>query len=155
MIGWREWVGLPELGVRACKAKIDTGARSSAIHAVDLRRVGRDRVRFRVAPARRGGDEPPLVELPLLEIRSVRSSNGLKEDRYFVKTEVELLGRLWHIELTLAERDRMRFRMLLGREAIRGRFLVDPGRSFVDPARRPRGQRPSRWSASPEGGDPR
>ena len=146
-IGWREWVGLPTLGVEAVKAKIDTGARSSSIHALDVHEA-RGRVRFRVAPPRAGAPPGPPVELPLFDTRSVRSSSGSKEVRHVVRVEVELSGQRWPIELTLAERASMRFRMLLGREAIRGRFLVDPGCSFVDPSRIPEGVRPTRWSDS-------
>ncbi len=153
-IGWREWVGLPTLGVDAVKAKIDTGARSSSIHALDVR-VTRGRVRFRVAPPQAGAPPGPLVEFPLHDTRSIRSSSGSKELRHVIRVEVELCGQRWPIELNLAERARMRFRMLLGREAIRGRFLVDPGCSFVDPSRSPRGVRPTRWSDVHGGGTQR
>jgi hypothetical protein len=109
-IGWREWVALPDLGVGRVKAKIDTGARSSALHAFAVERV-----------RRRGKDL----------VRFARSSNGVHAVRPVILTRLELLGDAWPIELTLASRDEMGFRMLLGRQAMRGRFLIDPGRSYM------------------------
>ncbi len=146
VLGWREWVGLPGLGVEAIKAKLDTGARTSSLHAFRMQRFqkdGRAMVRFEVHPAQRSTRDARTVELEVLEERAVRSSNGREEVRPVVRTEVELSGRRWPIELTLSRRDAMGFRMLLGRQALRRRVLVDPGRSFLagsDPtsARRPR-----------------
>jgi len=133
VIGWREWVSLPELGIRAIKAKIDTGARSSSLHAFDLEdfhRDGKQFVRFKIHPAQRTTAETITAETELLEYRTVRSSGGHSTRRPVVLTPVELLGERWIVELTLASRDAMGFRMLLGRQAIRGRFLVHPGRSY-------------------------
>ncbi len=133
VLGWREWVALPELGISRIKAKIDTGARSSSLHAFDLRtleRRGRTFVRFKVHPLQRNARETVESEAEVLEFRRVRSSSGHATNRPVIVTELELLGRRWPIELTLANRDEMGFRMLLGREAVRGRGLVDPGRSF-------------------------
>lgn len=133
-IGWREWVSLPELGIPAIKAKIDTGARSSSLHAFDVEtfRRGKDEwVRFQVHPLQRSTQRTVAGEARVLEYRRVRSSNGLAADRPVIITEIELLGQRWPIELTLANRDEMGFRMLLGREALRRRLCVDPGRSYL------------------------
>jgi hypothetical protein len=134
VIGWREWVALPEMGVDRIKAKVDTGARTSSLHAFDLERFerdGRPMVRFEAHPLQRDASERIPVEAELVDRRSVRTSGGESTMRPVVATEVELMGRRWTIELTLIRRDPMGFRMLLGRQAIRGRFLVDPGRSYL------------------------
>jgi hypothetical protein len=133
-IGWREWLRLPDLGVDSIKAKVDTGARTSSLHAFGLEEVeidGRTWVRFQVHPEQRKSHPSISVELPLLNRRKVRDSGGKSELRPVVGTSVELMGKLWTIELTLTRRDSMGFRMLLGRRAIRRRFLVDPGASFL------------------------
>jgi hypothetical protein len=133
VIGWREWVGLPDLGIKTIKAKVDTGARSSSLHAFDLRmfeRAGHRWVRFKVHPVQRKRDRAVRVEAKVLDFRSVRSSSGLAALRPVIVTRIELLGISWPVELTLASRDEMGFRMLLGREAFRRRFLVDAGRSY-------------------------
>jgi len=133
IIGWREWVGLPGLGIKAIKAKVDTGARSSSLHAFNLRQSERDGVtwvHFLVHPVQRRTDETIEVEAPVLDFRSVRSSSGKAETRPVIVTEVALFGTAWPVELTLASRDQMGFRMLLGRQAFRGRFLVDAGKSY-------------------------
>ena len=135
VIGWREWICLPDMGVPSIKAKIDTGARTSSLHAFDLEefRHGRDRmVRFVVHPEQRDNKRSISVVARLVEHRTVRPSTGKSETRPVVLTTVELMGQSWEVELTLTRRDEMGFRMLLGRQAIRGRFLVDPGRSFLN-----------------------
>lgn len=145
IIGWREWVGLPDLGVARIKVKVDTGARSSAIHAFHperSRRDGRDLVRFTLHPLQRRSDPLVVAEAELLDVRHVRSSMGQLEERFVIVTNLSLLGAVWPIELTLARRDHMGFRMLLGREALRGRCLVDPGAAFRDRQHRPRQKRP-------------
>ncbi|MBA2117929.1 ATP-dependent zinc protease family protein [Bremerella alba] len=134
IIGWREWVQLPQLGIAKVKAKIDTGARSSSLHAYDLKYEERDGiqwVRFKVHPRQRSSADQVVAESPVLEFRKVRSSNGHVTKRPVILTMVELLGELCEIEITLANRDSMGFRMLLGREAIRGRLLVDSGASYL------------------------
>lgn len=134
VIGWREWVGLPELGVDWIKAKIDTGARTSSLHAFDLERFergGREMVSFEAHPLQRDTSVRIPVEADLVDRRSIRSSTGDATVRPVVETDVTLLGQRWPIELTLIRRDMMGFRMLLGRQAIRRRFLVDPGLSFI------------------------
>lgn len=133
-IGWREWVALPRLGVPYIKAKVDTGARSSALHASDVRPFQRDGetwVQFRIQPLQREARSSVLVEAPLVDERWVRSSTGRPTLRPVIKTTITLGGRSWPIEITLVRRDLMGFRMLLGRQAIRNRFLVHPGRSFL------------------------
>lgn len=133
VIGWREWVGLPDLGIKTIKAKVDTGARSSSLHASKLQEFERDGVkwvRFHVHPEQRNSDETVEVEAMVLDFRSVRSSSGKAEIRPVIVTSIELFDIIWPVELTLASRDQMGFRMLLGREAFRGRFLVDAGKSF-------------------------
>lgn len=133
IIGWREWVGLPDLGIKYVKAKVDSGARSSSLHAYDVEqfeRAGQQWVRFRVHPVQRRTHRVVEAEAEVLEFRSVRSSSGKAAMRPVIVTHVELLGRSWPVELTLANRDNMGFRMLLGREAFRGRFLIDSGNSY-------------------------
>lgn len=133
-VGWREWVGLPQLAVAHVKAKVDTGARTSTLHAFDLEpfdREGRPMVRFSVHPYQRADDGAITCEAEVIEERAVRSSSGHVTQRPVIRTRLRLGGRVWSIELTLAARDQMGFRMLLGREAVRGRFVVDPGRSYV------------------------
>ncbi len=133
-IGWREWVTMPHLGIRAIKAKVDTGARSSSLHALAVEkfhRHGKQMVRFRVHPMQRDTSRTVVAEAELLGERQVRSSGGHVSLRPVIQTEIELLGESWNIELTLASRDTMGFRMLLGRQAVRGRFTIDPGRSFL------------------------
>ena len=133
VIGWREWVALPNLGIKRIKVKVDSGARSSSLHAFDMEtfeKHGEQWVRFKVHPLQRTRKKTVLAEARILEYRSVRSSTGIARRRPVIITEVELLGERWPVELTLASRDNMGFRMLLGREAFRGRFLVDGGKSF-------------------------
>ncbi len=133
LIGWREWVGLPDLGIRRIKAKVDTGARSSSLHAFDMEVFLRDAeeyVRFSVHPMQRDHAGAMSVEARVLEHRNVRSSSGKATRRPVIVTSLSLLGQIWPVELTLANRDAMGFRMLLGREAFRHRFLVDAGKSY-------------------------
>ena len=138
-VGWREWVTLPLLGVRWIKAKVDTGARSSSLHVFDLETIdrrGRTMARFGIHPLQRNSRKTVRAEAEILEFRKVKSSSGHSTLRPVIETEVRILGELHTIELTLANRDAMGFRMLLGRQAIRNEFLVDAGRSFYGP--RPR-----------------
>lgn len=134
--GWREWVALPALDVDWVKAKVDTGARSSAIHAYDVavtHRDGVDIASFEIHPWQRSDLDARRVELPVLDRRTVRSSTGHEEERLVVRTTIRIVGLDLDAELTLANRDDMGFRMLIGREALRGRVLVDPGRSYLGP----------------------
>ncbi len=139
-IGWREWIKLPSLGIERIKAKIDTGARSSSIHALDLSHFEKDGeawVRFQICPKQRESSPLIQVEAKLLEMRKVRSSNGQQALRPVIETEISLLGRTWLIELTLADRSKMGFRVLLGRESLKHRFLIDAGLSYCGKKKRP------------------
>ncbi len=125
---------MPDIGVDAIKAKVDTGARSSALHAFDLERTYRDGiavVRFSLHPLQRRTRPTVQAEAQVIDERRIRSSSGRTEVRPVILTTVELDGAAWRVELTLTRRDSMGFRMLLGRQAVRGRFLVDPGRSYL------------------------
>lgn len=132
-IGWREWLELPDLGIPHVKAKIDTGARSSSLHAFELTTYKRgevEYVRFKVHPIQRNTKNTVEVKARVLEYRRIRSSNGHSAMRPVVVTTVNWQGLSWPIEVTLTGRADMGFRMLLGREAVRGRFVVDTGSSF-------------------------
>ncbi len=135
VIGWREWVSLPQLGLPAVKAKIDTGARTSAIHARDIKRIkrddGRDWVEFTVQPIQRDTSIERRCEAPLLDIRRVTDSGGHTSDRFFIATELQLGPVSRTIEMTLSQRDDMLFRMLLGRTAMVPGIQVDPSLSFT------------------------
>jgi hypothetical protein len=134
IVGWREWVALPQAGVDWVKAKIDTGARSSSIHAFDLEifeQDDREWVRFSIHPWQRSDDEAHELTLPVLDRREVRSSNGQTEQRYAVAMDVTLAGRTITTVMTLSNRDEMGFRMLIGREALERGFLVDSSRSYA------------------------
>lgn len=134
VIGWREYLALPELGVGRIKVKVDTGARTSALHATRLKvyraEDGSERVRF-VVPAQGERKTRIDVDVPVLEWRRVKSSNGRVERRPVIVTPVELFKRRWSIELTLTRRDGMNFPMLLGRQALRTHVLVDVSKSFL------------------------
>src|SRR5581483_1623375 len=136
ILGWEEWVALPELGLPAIKAKVDTGARTSALHAFFVERVGsgrRPRVRFGVHPIPRRADVAIVCEAPVVDQRNVTSSNGERESRYVISTPIRIGDREWPIEITLTNRDAMSYRMLLGRQAIGEGILVDPAASFRQP----------------------
>lgn len=134
LLGWREWVWLPDLGLTPIKAKVDTGARTSTLHAfyVDAFRRGGERyVRFGVHPLQRRDDVVVHGEAPVIDRRRVADSGGHREERYVIQTRMVLAGREWLIALTLTNRETMLFRMLLGRTAIAGKAIVDPHRSFL------------------------
>lgn len=133
LIGWREWVSLPDVGIPWIKAKVDTGARSSSLHAQHIREFERDGVpwvRFDVRPWQ-GAHELVPVELPVFDRRDVRSSSGHAQSRLVVLLDVVLVGRRVTAEVTLSNRSEMGFRMLIGREALRQGFTIDPARSFM------------------------
>ena len=133
-IGWREWLSLPELGIGPIKAKVDTGARTSALHAFYTERFERDGaawVRFGVHPEQGKSQQEVHCEAPIHDLRTVKDSGGHNELRPVIRTQLHFNGDLRPIELTLTDRDSMRFRMLLGRTALRQGFLVYPGKSFM------------------------
>ena len=131
-VGWREWASLPELDIEAIKVKVDTGARTSALHAFQVEsfmRDGQEWVRFSIHPSQ-GQDQVSHCEAPVLDRRVVTDSGGHKEERPVICTDIELGGRRWPIEITLTDRENMIFRMLLGRTAM-GEIIVDPTASFL------------------------
>jgi hypothetical protein len=143
-LGWREWIGFPDLGIPLIKAKVDTGARTSSLHAFWVERFERDEqpwVRFAIHPEQ-GADSGEIhCEAPLLDQRLVRDSGGHEELRCVISTTLDIAGVQQRAEVTLTDRDTMKFRVLLGRTAMRGRYLVDPGKSFLcgrRPRRRPK-----------------
>lgn len=134
VVGWREWLRLPELGVNLIKAKVDTGARTSALHAENVRVVHRGErslVHFTIHPRQRSKRLAIEAVATLIGERRVKSSSGSLELRPVIVTRVNVGGVEWPIEITLTQRDVMGFRMLLGRQALRRHAIVDPGRSYV------------------------
>lgn len=133
-IGWQEWVELPSLGIPAIKVKIDTGAKTSSLHAYNIKRKRykrKDCVSFVLHPLQ-GVDEPEIsCCVPIIDVRGVMSSNGHIEERFVISTPLVLGNRKWDIELTLSNRDPLRFRMLLGREALKGNVVIDPSKSLL------------------------
>ncbi len=135
IVGWQEWVALPDLGLPALKAKIDTGAKTSALHTQSIEAFGsskRPRVRFSVRPSP-NSDLEITATANVLDRREVTSSNGVRELRYVIETRLSLGGREWPIEVTLTNREHMTYRMLLGRQAMRSDMLVDCAASFCQP----------------------
>jgi hypothetical protein len=133
-IGWREWVRLPDLEGAVVKAKVDTGARTSSLHAFDLseaERAGETWIEFSFHPLQRDDETVARGAARLVDRRKVTASSGHSELRYVVETELELNGSSFPIELSLSSRDAMGFRMLLGRRAVRERCVVDAGRSYL------------------------
>ena len=129
-VGWREWVVLPDLQVHAIKAKIDTGARTSALHAFDIERIG-ENVEFSVQPIQRNNSMSVRCKAPLTDIRTITDSGGHSEERYVVTTLLQIGALKKTIEVTLTERHDMLFRMLIGRTALMPQCVVDPAGSYL------------------------
>lgn len=133
VVGSEEWCAFPELGVPAIKARVDSGAKTSSIHAFNIqkfRRNGESWVSFEVHPLQHDRRTVIRCEKPVLDKRTVKSSSGIAETRYVIGTTMQVGHEIWDVEITLANRDSMGYRMLLGREAMSGRVLVDPALSF-------------------------
>ncbi len=134
IIGWREWIGLPGLGIDQIKAKIDTGAKTSALHAYRVRTEHRDGqlwASFFVHPVQRKRHPEFACEARVVDERGVRSSNGNIEHRLTIRTQMQLGPYKYPADFTLTNRDEMGFRMLIGRAALKNRFIVDSGESFA------------------------
>lgn len=134
IIGWREWVSLPDLGIHKIKAKIDTGARTSALHAFSLKPFVENninKIRFDIHPLQHNTAEVVTCIAIVVDKRLVTDSGGHEEERFVIETPVTIAGQTWSIEITLTERENMLFRMLLGRSALRKRYMINPARSFV------------------------
>lgn len=133
IIGWREWVALPELGVHKIKAKIDTGARTSALHAFSIKRFkhyGKEKLSFEIHPIQRNDRKIIQCNADLVDIRTITDSGGHREHRYVIETPMVMGGVQRMIEITLTNRSFMTFRMLLGRKALQHYFIIDPASSY-------------------------
>lgn len=133
-LGWREWVALPELGITTIKCKVDTGARTSALHTSDcleFERGGISHVRFSLTTSRRRKKFVWKCEAPIMDKRIVTDSGGHRELRYVILTSIQIGATCFPIEMTLTDRHSMRFPMLLGRVAMHRRFMVNPARSYL------------------------
>ena len=138
-LGWREWVGLPQLGIQRIKAKVDTGARTSALHAFEVepfKEHGRQRLRFKMHPLQRDPDTVVECFADVRDSRTVTDSGGHREQRWVIESLLEVGDRAWPIEITLTSREDMLFRMLLGRTAMAGRATVNPSQSYLQGKRR-------------------
>jgi len=146
IIGWREWVQLPDLGVTEMKVKVDTGADNSSLHAFNLERFERDGteyVRFEIHPKQRSRKPSIRCEAPLAMEKKVKNPGGRSELRPVIRTRVLVAGMELNALVNLTSRDEMGFRMLLGRRAVRSKFVIDPGRSYL-------GARPGRAQENDE-----
>ena len=133
-LGWREWVSLPELGIEHIKAKVDTGARTSALHGFSIEDFvieGVQRVRFRIHPIQRDNSTEMQCTADVVDRRVVRDSGGHQELRWVIRTTIGIGPHRWPAEFSLTSRDDMMFRMLLGRTAMVRRAVVNPARSYL------------------------
>lgn len=152
LVGWREQVTLPRLGLRL-RCKVDTGAKTSALHATDQETFDKDGqrwVRFVVHPLRRREDVEVQCEAPVLDERTVKNSGGFEEHRTVIRTVLRLGEIEWEVDLTLTDRRSMAYRMLLGRRAMAGHVRVDPGLSYVHGKTRKKPRKPQKQSGRSE-----
>jgi hypothetical protein len=134
IIGACEWIALPELGITKLRARTDTGAKSCALHASRIERIsveGTERVRFRVHTSHVRADRWKQCEVDLADVRLVRSSTGQNQERYTIRTDMIIGHNRWSVDITLSNRAKMRYRMLLGRMAMKDHALVYPARTFL------------------------
>ena len=134
VVGSEEWVALPQLGTPVIKARIDSGAKTSSLHAFNIRAFKRDGipwVSYELHPVQHDRSVIVRCESEVVDRRTVKSSSGISEKRYVIRSQLELSGQSWEIEITLANRDSMGYRMLLGREAMKDRILVDPSSKLL------------------------
>lgn len=134
LLGWREWVSLPDLDIPAIKVKVDTGARTSSLHAYQLetfKKNNQHKVRFAIHPLQKRKDIALTCVANIIDYRRVSDSGGHHEMRYVINTPVCLGSIVWNVEITLTDRETMQFRMLLGRTAMVDRFIVDPKASYL------------------------
>ena len=145
IVGWREWVSFTEFGGPPVRAKVDTGARTSAIHARNIkitRQGGRDIATFDIYPVQRDASIVVHCRAPIVTRRRIRNSGGQVQERLIVRTTIAIGDNSFAIDLSLTRRDQMGYRMLLGRRALKNRFVVDSGRSYVQ-GNKPVLQKPS------------
>ena len=134
ILGSEEWCSFPELGIPTIKARVDSGAKTSALHAVNIApfiKDGQNWVKFDINPIQNNVKTIIHCEAPLVDKRIVKSSSGFREQRYVIQSSLDIGETKWLIEMTLTNRDSMGFRMLLGREAMSGRVLVDPEQKYL------------------------
>ena len=134
ILGSEEWCSFPELGIPAIKARVDSGAKTSALHAINIApfiKEGENWVKFDINPIQNNLKTVIHCEAKLIDKRVVKSSSGFREQRYVIQTKLAIGNDIWEIEMTLTNRDSMGFRMLLGREAMSGRILVDPEQKYL------------------------
>jgi hypothetical protein len=133
-LGWREWIGFPSLNIHKIKAKIDTGARTSALHAFRIEPFSRDAqpwIRFAIHPIQGDTDTVVECEAPVRDQRRVRDSGGHDELRYVIDAVIAIGDDLFRAEITLTDRDTMKYRVLLGRTALRAKYVIYPDKSFM------------------------
>jgi ribosomal protein S6--L-glutamate ligase len=134
ILGSEEWCSFPELGIPTIKARVDSGAKTSALHAINIapfKKESQNWVKFDINPIQNNVKTIIHCEAPLVDKRIVKSSSGFREERYVIQTPLEIGNSKWLIEMTLTNRDSMGFRMLLGREAMSGRVMVDPEQQYL------------------------
>ncbi len=134
IIGWREWISLPDLGIKSIKAKMDTGARTSALHTYFIKPMGDSKkpmVQFGVHPMQKNDKDSIICTADIIDQRRIVDSGGHPELRYIIQTSVLAGNKQWPIELSLTNREQMRFRLLIGRSAISEKLIIDPELSFT------------------------